>query len=85
MSRIKDPAGRAHIWERPAPAEVQTDVDREYPKHLHKAGEAPRVVANYDDEQQALKDGYTLDVPLTKEQKKAVAAQSREKASNFDV
>lgn len=64
----KDPKDRAHMWERPARADEQREVEsrdfdegyHELPRHLHKANGEWKQVDTRAECEAALADGWSL-------------------------
>ena len=63
----KPPAERAHLWERPARADEQepAPIDRDFPRHVHKADGEFLEVTNPADLEIALAAGWLLEPPVT--------------------
>lgn len=61
----KNPADRAHFWERPQRHDEMpaAPIDPNFPKHLHKADGEFLEVGDDDAMQRALDDGWALDPP----------------------
>lgn len=86
MTEHKRPHERKHLWERPErPASGQPEYGGRYPLRLHKGFAHDQtydsvLVDDAKGEKLAIKQGFSVDVPLTDEQAAAVKdAQSRAK------